>query len=135
MPLFNWKPEYSVNNKIIDEQHIKLIDTINIFHDAMKSGKGNDVLENVFNNLSEYVNIHFSTEEKLMKDYDFPYYKEHGLEHEKCRKKIAEFKNQYEKGEIALSVELAIFLFDWVHEHLLNMDKKYSRFLNDKGVY
>ena len=40
MPLMTWTDKYSVNIKEVDSQHVKLVDLLNGFHEAMKLGKG-----------------------------------------------------------------------------------------------
>lgn len=134
MPIFEWKPEFSVKVKIIDEQHRKLFDTINILHDAMKQGKGRDVLTDVFNRLAEYTTTHFETEEKFMVIFSYPKYAVHKNEHDLCIAKVSEFRKGLDGGDINLAVELITFLVDWLHRHLLNMDKEYSAFFNEKGL-
>ncbi|MEI6315089.1 MAG: bacteriohemerythrin, partial [Syntrophus sp. (in: bacteria)] len=72
-----WDPEFSVNIKVIDEQHKKLVDTINMLYDAMSEGKGSTVLADIFNNLAEYTTVHFATEEDFMIRFSYPDYAEH----------------------------------------------------------
>ena len=63
MPLFVWNDSYSVKVAELDNQHKKLIGLINQLYDAMKEGKGKDVLEVIFTELIEYTKNHFSAEE------------------------------------------------------------------------
>ncbi len=134
MAIFEWKPEYSVNIKIIDDQHKQLIGTINILYEAMQEGKGRDVLVEVFDRLAEYTTIHFSTEENYMVMYSYPDYILHKKEHHFCIAKVSEFKKKFDEGSINLTVELFTFLVDWLHKHLITMDQKYSKFFNEKGL-
>ena len=134
MPAFVWEPEYSVNIKIIDEQHKKLIDTINILYEAMSEGKGRTVLTKIFDNLAEYTTVHFATEEDFMVRYSYPGYAEHKGEHDKCIAKVEEFKKKFDRKEIGLPIEIANFLVDWLHKHLMGMDQKYKVFFNEKGL-
>lgn len=134
MSTFVWKPEYSVNIKVIDEQHKKLVDTINILYDAMSEGKGRAVLAEIFNNLAEYATVHFATEQDFMVGYSYPDYIEHKNEHDKFVLKVEGFKKQFEKGQISLPIEIATFLVDWLHKHLIEMDQKYKAFFNEKGL-
>lgn len=134
MPIFPWQPEFSVNVKIIDEQHRKLIDAINILHSAMGEGKGRDVLSDILSRLAEYTTVHFATEEDYMTMFSYPDYFVHKKEHDACVAKVSEFKGKFDKGEINLPIEVVTFLVDWLHKHLFDMDKKYSKFFNEKGL-
>lgn len=131
---FAWKPEFSVNIKAVDDQHKKLIDTVNILYDAMSKGQGKTVLTGIINELADYTIYHFNTEEDLMTKYSFPFYNEHKREHDKFIAKVSDFKNKFDKKEIGLSIEIINFLSDWIYDHVLNTDKKYGPFLNEKGV-
>ena len=54
MSLFAWSAKYSLHIGQIDEQHKKLVGMLNDLFDAMKAGKGNDVLDNVLSQLIAY---------------------------------------------------------------------------------
>ncbi|HPM43296.1 MAG TPA: bacteriohemerythrin [Candidatus Omnitrophota bacterium] len=135
MPLIDWRPEFSVNIEVIDEQHKKLIDNINILHDAMKEGKAKDILSKIFDGLVEYAVNHFATEEGFFYIYDYPQAEEHKKEHDNFKAKVRDMKAKFEGGKVGLPIELSDFLRDWLQKHVLDMDRKYGPFLNDKGVF
>lgn len=135
MPIIEWSPEFSVNIGIIDEQHKKLVDTINVLHDAMKKGRSKNAMADVFDRLTEYTTTHFATEEQYMTKFSYPDYPLHKKEHDLCISRVSTFKEKFDTGKAVLSIELIMFLVDWLHKHLLDMDKKYSKFFNDKGLF
>ena len=69
MPLIAWDQGFSVGVGSIDEQHKKLIGLLNDLHDAMRFGKGRDVLGKVLAELIDYTAYHFRTEEGLFAKY------------------------------------------------------------------
>ena len=135
MPIYQWKPEFSVNIQTIDAQHRQLMDTINILHEAMKKGRPENVINETCDHLAEYVGAHFAAEEELFVKYGYPRLAQHKKEHDRFRSKIEDFKKQLQAGKASLSVDLSIFLFDWLHSHVLGMDMDYKPFLNGKGVF
>jgi len=134
MALFVWNDNYSVNIKHIDEQHKKLINMLNELHDAMKTGKGKEATGKILSGLIDYVGTHFSAEEKLMQQYSYTEYASHKVEHDKLTQKALSLKKEFEQGAPVLTVELLNFLKEWLQTHILGTDKKYSQFLNSKGV-
>ncbi len=134
MSLLQWSPDLSVNVKEIDTQHKKLVDLINLLHDSMKSGKGKDVLSQVLNDLTDYTVYHFSTEEKLFEKYGYPEYTRHKKEHDDLTKQVIEIKSKFEAGQNTITVEVMSFLKDWLNNHIKHSDKRYTAFLNSKGV-
>lgn len=134
MPLFQWSPNLSVNIAEIDTQHKKLVDLINLLHDSMKEGKGKEVMGKILGDLADYTVYHFSTEEKLFEKYAYPEYARHKKEHEDLTKQVLDIKTKFTAGQTVLTMEVMNFLKNWLNNHIMQVDKKYSAFLNAKGV-
>ncbi len=134
MPIIDWDSKLSVNIKIIDEQHKKLVDMVNALYDAMKEGKAKDILGNLLTELAAYTDYHFKTEEELFIKHNYTEAAAHKLEHDKLRKEVMNRKAKFDAGEMIITVEVLYFLKDWLGKHILGSDKKYSPFLISKGV-
>ena len=134
MPLVYWDNSYSVNVNEIDNQHQKLFDLINNLYDAMKKGSGKEILPSIINELYEYVEKHFSTEEKYFDRFNYPESETHKIEHYNFLKKVTEFKKGYEENQLALTVDVITFLQNWLVTHIKVVDKKYSQFFNENGL-
>ncbi|HVN47704.1 MAG TPA: bacteriohemerythrin [Bacteroidota bacterium] len=134
MSLILWDNTFSVHIKEIDEQHKKLVNLINSLYDAMKAGKGKEVLHHILDELIDYTKNHFSKEEKMMGQYGYPTAALHKMEHDKFTKKVLTMQNDLEKGNAVLSMDVLQFLKDWLLQHIQKTDKQYSPFLNSKGV-
>lgn len=128
-----WNDALSVNISEIDHQHQHLIDLINILHDAMKQGRGKEVLSVTLDELARYAVEHFAAEEKLMQKYGYPEFSAHKAEHESFIKKVTDFQNGFIAGKLLLSIEILTFLRDWTINHIAETDKKYVPFLSSKG--
>lgn len=134
MPLMTWKDDYSVNIKVIDLQHKKLVDLLNQIFDATHAGRGKEVVDKILNDLISYTKVHFATEEEFMKKHGYPAFPRHKAEHDTLTQQVIEFQREYQAGRSSLSVELMQFLRDWLQKHILGTDKQYTPFLNAKGV-
>jgi hemerythrin len=134
MALFEWSDKYSVNIKEIDEQHKKLIGIINDLHDAMSKGKSNDVLSHVLQDLIDYTRLHFAREERIMSMHGYTDYAAHKAVHEDLVRQVTKFDKEFREEKFGLSIQMMNFLKDWLSKHILETDKKYSPFLNSKGV-
>jgi hemerythrin len=134
MALIEWSDKFSINILEVDNQHKKLVSMVNELHDAMKTGKGKDIMGNILSGLIQYVGTHFATEERFMSKYNYPEYLAHKAEHVKLSQKAVEIQKEFEKGVPVITVELMNFLKDWLQEHILGSDKKFGIFLNSKGV-
>lgn len=134
MSFIVWSDKFLVNVKEIDKQHKKLVSIINDLHSAMKEGKGMDIVSSAVENLADYAIIHFATEEKYMKQFGYPGYQEHKSEHDRFSQKALDFKNGLKDEKVGLSVEVLLFIKDWITRHILGTDKKYSAFFGEKGL-
>ncbi len=134
MALINWSDELSVNISIIDQQHKKLVEIINEFHDAMVSQQSKEPMGKLFNSLIEYTATHFTTEEDLFKEHSYPHTDEHKREHRELAARVAEMKDRFDSGRILLSLEVMNFLRDWLTTHIQGDDKKYAKYLEENSI-
>ncbi len=134
MALIQWDDSFSVKVNEIDLQHKKLISMINELNDAMKDGKGKDVLGKTVSGLINYTSTHFNTEEKYFDQFGYPETINHKNEHSAFVQKVSQFKDGFQKGKLGLSIEVMNFLSDWLKNHIKGSDMKYSQFFNENGL-
>lgn len=129
-----WTNELSVGIKIIDDQHMKLIEYINLLDDSILSGKSQNMLYKVLSGLEMYAWCHFETEGMLMKKFKFEETSAHKKEHNKFSDSVREFKDKLDSGDTKISEEVLLFLQDWLTIHIIKTDKKLGLALNKLGV-
>jgi hemerythrin len=134
MTYFPWQNEYSVNIKQIDDQHKKLVSMVNELYDAMQKGQGREIIGKILSGILDYAKTHFTTEEQLMKIHAYADYAAHKKEHDDLTAKAVDFAKRYNQGNQNLALQVGTFLKEWLMNHIIGMDKKYSSFLNGKGV-
>ena len=135
MVFMEWTENFSVKVPLIDEQHKKLFGLINDFYSGFKEKSiFKERMTELIKGLKDYTLYHFSTEEKYMEMYNFPGYKNHKKEHEIFIEKIADISERYESGQLVVSLEITNFIKDWLTNHILGTDKKYSSLFVEKGV-
>lgn len=134
MALINWNESYSVKIKEIDSQHKKLVDLINQLHDKMKEGKGKDAVGSVLDELVKYTVYHFSYEESLFAKYSYPEMRTHARSHSDLIEQVKVYVKDFQAGNGVLPMDLMSFLKKWLVDHISGEDKKYTPFLNAKGV-
>lgn len=134
MAFINWDNSYSVGVAIIDNQHKRLVNIVNELNDAMGAGKGKEVLGKVLHELVQYVNTHFKTEEEYMVKYSYDEYEQHRYEHEKLTDEVKRFYEDFCANKAVLSIQIMNFLRNWLMDHILVKDKRFGKFLNEKGI-
>ena len=128
MAFIEWKNEYSVAVKKFNDDHMKLFSYINDLDRGLSSGLGISEMSYILQGLVDYTILHFKNEEKLMKKYNYPDYDSHKQEHDELIEKVTDFFNDFKDGRKTFSIQLLIFLNDWITNHILKTDMKYKPF-------
>lgn len=134
MNLYEWKADYSVDIKSIDDDHRGLFGIINQLFEAMSHGRAKDILSEILSQLIDYTKTHFRREEMYFATTNYPEMQEHKLQHELFIEKIDGLKREFDKGDEKISVELIKYLSDWLINHILISDKKYKSHLKKYGL-
>lgn len=119
-----WKPEYSVGNKEIDEQHKVLFTMINEFF--RQDSKQTAIA--TFQNLSSYIDLHFEAEENLLRQINYPKTEEHIKKHDELRDKFHLLQQKLENYTIDLHQKISTFLYNWLSSHILKSDMDYRSY-------
>jgi len=126
MSLFTWKPEYTVHNANLDSHHQQMFSVLNsVYENVMNSREVECVLPKI-EELSSYMNYHFSEEEQFMKERGFPEIDAHIAEHRIFTQTINSLGTRYHDNDLDVAKELIVVLGDWLLQHVLKEDKKYS---------
>jgi len=134
MPLIEWNETLSVGIKSLDDQHRELIALINQLNDAMKAGKAREIITTVLKEVIDYTSYHFSTEEEHMDKVNFSGSFTHKIEHKKLVEKALSLHRDVEAGKLMVTIEVMNFLQQWVTNHILGTDKKYSSVFIEQGI-
>ena len=126
MAFYEWQEKMSVGIQEMDDQHKKLIAIINHLHEAMVLGQGKAEVGKILDEMLEYTKFHFTAEEKLMEKYNYLGLSAQKIEHNAFIKKTQTFQTDFNSGKLALSLEISTFLKDWLNNHIMVNDKKYS---------
>ncbi len=134
MSLFEWNESYSVGYPEIDTQHKRLFKLAEDLNSAMAAGKGKQMLSQTLANLINYTKGHFASEERLMQRYGYPEYPQHKVEHDKLTAQVLAFQSDFSAGRVMLSIDLMLFLKNWLSHHIGKIDQKVAAHIKAKAA-
>lgn len=129
-----WDEKYSVGVEEIDNQHKHLVATINNLLDLINTNTVGEKLDEIINALVEYKKLHFETEEKYFKEFNYEGTEEHEAKHDEFTKNFLALREQYPENSIEFAFKLVDFLEDWLIDHLMTIDQKYVKCFHDHGL-
>lgn len=134
MAIMIWNSTYSVGVQELDDQHKGLIHMINEMHYAMNQDKGQDAISSIVEQMLDYMETHFGTEEAYLQKFGYPALGTHLRQHEEFRDKARDLHERIRQGDFILSFEIVQFLSDWLQNHIKVADMKYATLLAEKGM-
>ncbi len=134
MALIEWKEEMSVGVVELDNHHKKLLAMINELGVAIGENRGPDYVQHSISELGDYAVYHFDLEHKYFLKYGYSETDEHMAEHTSFVEKIQNTANQIRDGRILLSINFLYFMKDWLINHIMVVDQRYTSLLLEKGI-
>lgn len=130
---FKWKPEYSVNIKTIDDQHMELVNILNRLFVAVSKREGDKAIAGILDALVSYTQTHFALEERLMKQARYAELEPHMEEHRRLLDQLDGLAKKHMLEDKPIYFEMLTFLKNWLKEHIQGVDTKYSRAFQQAG--
>ncbi len=135
MSFIEWDDKYSVNITKVDEQHKHFMSIINKLYDAlMVDQHPKPVIEKIVNELVDYTDYHFKTEEDWFEKHNYPAKEAHKAQHDKLRSQVYKLRDDFAANRIEIDLSVLSFLTEWLVEHILGSDMEYSPYLISKNV-
>ncbi|MFV0368690.1 MAG: bacteriohemerythrin [Hyphomicrobiaceae bacterium] len=128
--MLEWSDEFSVGIDLIDKQHKILIRAINLLAMAVEYNSSRDMMQEIFTTLRDYTDTHFAYEEELFDRFDYPETELHKAQHRGLLKQVVDLEKRWQAGDAEIGAEVLQFLVNWLRNHILGSDKKYSAFLS-----
>lgn len=126
--MFQWKEEYSVDGCVIDHEHQHLFELANRILAIKDPAKQVDVVKEAIRNVYDYIEYHFSHEEELMREVEYPEYEQHAQKHQDLRNKMNMIPcTCYDIKHFV--VEFKQFMAKWVLHHIIEEDTKIAPYL------
>ena len=120
-----WSKSFETGNELVDEQHKEIFRLVQQVLDATAFENRKQQIETALDFLSGYAVRHFSSEEALMHDCNYPKFEEHKSQHDNFVKEVVAFMERVkiEGGTISVSETINNFVVVWLKDHIMASDK------------
>jgi len=129
-----WKKEYLLGIKKIDEQHKNLFEIMNKIYFIINEKKDLTEIEYLLLKLEDYAKEHFSLEEKYFEEFDFELKEHHIKFHREFKEKIIELELKNKEDKVQACFDLIDYLENWFLMHVLHEDKQYVDLFKSHGI-
>ena len=124
-----WKDVYKVGNPEIDQQHQELFGRANAFLVATDKATKTECAMGLF----QYTREHFSYEEGVMRELNYPAMTGHIQQHNDLIERLNGIAANIASGELAHK-DLESFLADWLLGHIRIFDTKLAAYISGKKL-
>ena len=134
MSEIKWDDSLSVGVEQIDEQHKMLIQKLKDLSDAFNQGLEQNKILKTIDFMIDYTDFHFSEEEKLMAENDYPGLAAQKKQHQEFKDTLNHILEDYqdEGPTKALATSINVFLLNWLINHIKGSDVAIGKFLSQK---
>jgi hemerythrin len=119
----------------MDDQHGMLVETLNSLRHQLAQGEDRSRMNEQIARLVEFTGMHFGCEESLLRRYGFPGLDEHRAAHRELMNQMRQAAGSAEYVDPAELDRVLAFVRGQYIEHIEQLDREYSHWLNSKGVY
>ena len=134
-----WTEKLATGITTIDSQHRELFRRINNLVAAIKQNRCKSEIDGTIRFLEDYARIHFSEEEKHMRQTSYGGLDQQKRDHARYLASLAELKQQASQPRVQgssydLSATTNQVVVDWIVDHILTLDMKFGEYLRSKGM-
>ena len=128
--LVEWGERYATGIPLIDEQHKELINLTNALFDACLQGDQTaQVFKDTVRGVADYINYHFSAEEKMLEKINYPELAEHKKQHAILAKQVLENIRLFQEGRKFIPNSFVRAMKDWILAHIAVVDRRYADYI------
>ena len=122
-----WDEKFESGHERIDQEHLIFL---NLIRNASKAAESqySSTTRSLLIEIRKYADFHFSSEEGLMIEANYPDYERHRDAHTKLLSSLDNKIGEFDNETVQLD-EVAAFLFEWFSLHTTTADKRMAAYL------
>lgn len=129
-----WSEDLLTHIEEIDRQHKTLFDCLARLESAHNEKERWSILHYAIIELKNFVQVHFSVEEALLRLFDYPLLSAHIDEHRGFAQSLADIEKKTLEQHDDVSDEMIALLRRWLVEHIGKSDHQYVPYLKSSSI-
>ena len=125
--------EAHLGQEALDTEHQGQIDLLLKVENELRGAANPDRLASLLDHLIEFTDIHFMSEQVLMREHAYPGIAAHEQEHSHLIEQMRSFHKRIEEGEKTLTAADMSGLRSWVLRHIQTKDAALARYLGKEA--
>lgn len=118
----------------VSAEHDIQLQLLGAVEHAVREGTPFEDVVSLLDQLIEYTNVHFHSEELMMRLFAFPQYEAHCQEHAELMEQVRTMRARFEAQDRAGLLDTAAGLRDWLKRHMDGKDRGFLTFLNRQAA-
>ena len=123
-------PSLLTGNEMIDGHHKELFKRSNDLFEAIENNAGKEKVAEVLGFLAEYTKFHFSAEEELMGEINYPKAGVHKKAHADLINVVKELSYELNSEGVSAEFEEKVYekVVDWLYNHIKGSDQELAQY-------
>jgi hemerythrin len=124
MKFLEWRENFSVGVRSMDDEHRHMIDLINSVYAELRDHRDPDAIERFLGEVYNTIAGHFALEERLMRESGYVEYEAHKDDHEDLLDQIRDMMDAVDNSSEPGLALLEANLSDWFGRHFATFDAR-----------
>lgn len=125
------QPQSTQDLVSIDKEHQVQIGMLDAFCTLIEDDEPQSNIHEMLNQLASYSEIHFMSEQLLMRMYAYPEYDDHVNDHETMTEHLNQIKHSYTTGQKNMALETANEMKKFLLGHISSRDQAFANYLTN----
>ena len=115
----------------IDKEHQVQLGMLDAFCSLVENGEAQPRIQEMLDQLISYSEIHFMSEQLLMRNYAYPDFDDHVNDHETMVEHLNKIKDSYIAGKKSMVLETAQEMRNFLIGHINSRDQAFTDYLSN----
>ena len=130
----DWQQDLGTGVAEVDVEHQLQVRLVEVLQEALAEGKPVPVLAEILTRLEDASNVHFMSEELLMRLHSWERYDLHTEEHRRLLEELQALRKIFEREDRAELAAALGRLQGWLTSHIRGMDRVFAAYVARGGL-